>query len=182
MLVGNGAGLLTQTAGDLEIGTSATFIAGTVQINGGTLLADRTRRIVNASLVYDSSAASGYQGMLAGAGNSLIVNNENAMLTLSGSDTFGGGTTVAKWHTDPQRFGVAAGWIELDPWQRRYSRCSLCIAACGFAIAHRRATTRTGAGAGDDFNACHSRGRGSRLLETSPVNRRRTARRACLLL
>jgi len=94
MVLNNGSGTFTQTAGVLDMGTSAALSAGTVQINGGTLLADGPGATISASLVYDSPAASTYQGVLAGAGNSLLVNNPAAMLVLSGSNTYLGGTTV----------------------------------------------------------------------------------------
>ena len=94
MLVGNGAGTLTQSGGTLELGTSASLTSGLVQINGGILLADGPGALTTSSLVYDSSAASTYQGKLAGAGNSLTLDNPAALLVLTGSNTFGGGTFV----------------------------------------------------------------------------------------
>ncbi len=95
MVVGNGAGVLTQTAGQLDLGTSATLSAGTVEIDGGTLLADGLGASITASLIYDSSTASTYQGILAGAGKTLTLDNPNALLVLSGpTDSFTGGTFV----------------------------------------------------------------------------------------
>ncbi len=95
MVVNNGAGQLTQTAGQLELGTSATLSAGTVAIDGGMLLADGPGAAITASLVYASPAASAYQGVLAGAGNTLVVNNPAALLVLSGTgNTYSGGTLV----------------------------------------------------------------------------------------
>jgi hypothetical protein len=96
MLVGNGAGTLTQTAGSLELGTNATLSAGTVEINGGTLLAGGPAATITSSLIYASSAASTYQGILTGAGNSLTLDNPAALLILSGSsNSYTGGTVVA---------------------------------------------------------------------------------------
>jgi autotransporter-associated beta strand protein len=88
MVVENGG----QTSGVLHLGASATLTAGTVEIDGGTLLADGPLAAITASLVYASSSASTYQGILAGAGNSLTLNNPAGagMLTLSGSNTFSG--------------------------------------------------------------------------------------------
>ena len=94
IVVDNGKGLLVQTAGTLEIGTGATMSAGTVEIAGGILLADGPGGVIAASLVYGSSSASTYQGTLAGEGNSLTVNNPNAVLVLSGSGSYTGGTYV----------------------------------------------------------------------------------------
>jgi autotransporter-associated beta strand protein len=95
MLVGNGAGTLTQSAGTLELGGSASFTAGLVQINGGILRADGPGALATASLVYDSPAASTYQGTLAGTGNTLTVNNPASLLALSGTaNAYTGGTFV----------------------------------------------------------------------------------------
>jgi autotransporter-associated beta strand protein len=94
MVVGNGAGVLTQSAGTLELGTGAALSAGTVAINGGILLADGPAAVTTANLLYASSSASTYQGVLAGAGNSLLVNNPAAVLVLTGSNTYQGGTIV----------------------------------------------------------------------------------------
>jgi fibronectin-binding autotransporter adhesin len=94
MLVGNGAGTLTQSAGTVELGTSGSLTAGLVQINGGIVLADGHGGLVDASLIYDSPEASAYQGELAGIASSLNLNNPAAVLVLSGSNTYGGGTIV----------------------------------------------------------------------------------------
>ena len=94
MVVGNGAGVLTQSSGTLEIGTGAALSAGMVEIDGGILLADGPAAAITANLVYDSSSPSTYQGMLAGASNSLTLNNPAALLVLSGSNTYSGGTNV----------------------------------------------------------------------------------------
>jgi autotransporter-associated beta strand protein len=94
MSVGNGEGTVTQTAGTLEIGTGATLTAGAVQVNGGTLLADGPAATISASLVYSSSSASRFQGTLAGAGTSLTLNDPSAILVLSSSNSFTGGTIV----------------------------------------------------------------------------------------
>lgn len=93
MVVQNG-GTLVQTAGRLEIGASATLAAGSVEINGGTLLADGPGATITAGLIYASPAASTYQGSLKGAGNSLLLDNPAASLVLSGSDGYTGGTYV----------------------------------------------------------------------------------------
>ena len=96
MSVNNGAGLLAQTGGQLEIGTSAALSAGSVAMDGGTLLADGPGGEITADLIYGSSSASTYQGVLAGAGNSLTVDDPLAKLVLSGSgNTYAAGTIVA---------------------------------------------------------------------------------------
>ena len=84
-----------QSSGTLEMGTAATLSAGTVAIDGGTLLADGPGGEITANLVYGSSSASSYQGVLAGVGNSLTVDNPRAKLVLSGSgNTYAAGTFV----------------------------------------------------------------------------------------
>jgi len=65
-----------------------------VQINGGILLADGPAATITASLVYASSSQSNYQGVLAGVGNSLTVNNPAALLILSGTGLYTGGAFV----------------------------------------------------------------------------------------
>ena len=50
MNVENGAGIVAQTSGVLEIGTGAALTAGTVEIAGGTLVADGPGATIKASL------------------------------------------------------------------------------------------------------------------------------------
>ena len=88
-------GTLTQTSGSLHLGTSATLSAGAVDIKGGTLLADGSAATIAASLVYASSSSSTYEGILTGAGDSLTLDNPDAILVLSGaSNSFRSGTYV----------------------------------------------------------------------------------------
>ncbi len=109
MVIDNGAGILSQSAGKLEMGTGATLSAGTVEISGGILLADGPAAVITANLVYSSSSTSTYQGVLAGAGNSLSVDNPLAKLVLSGtSDSYTGGTFV----TAGELVVTSAGGIE----------------------------------------------------------------------
>ena len=96
MVIQGGAGLLAQSSGTLEMGTAATLSAGTVAIGGGTLLADGPGGEITANLIYGSSSASTYRGVLAGAGNSLTVDNPLAKLVLIGSgNSYAAGTFVA---------------------------------------------------------------------------------------
>ncbi len=95
MTIQSGSGSLVQTGGSLSIGNGATVAAGTIEIAGGTISAADPTALLNSSLDYTSPASSTFQGILAGAGNSLTVNNPAALLILSGSsNTFGGGTNV----------------------------------------------------------------------------------------
>ena len=77
------------------MGTGASLSAGSVAITGGILPADGPAALITANLVYTSSSASTYQGILAGAGNTLTVDNPAAVLVLSGSgNSYTGGTFV----------------------------------------------------------------------------------------
>jgi autotransporter-associated beta strand protein len=107
MIVDNGAGMLTQSGGVLEIGASASLSAGKVEIDGGTLLADSTGALVNASLTYNTSAASTYQGILAGTGHALSLNNSGGLLVLTGSsNSYTGGTSVFAGTLDVKSAGA----------------------------------------------------------------------------
>jgi autotransporter-associated beta strand protein len=94
MVVQNG-GTLTQNSGVLRLGGSATLTAGEVAIDGGTLRADGPLAAITSSLLYASPSASTYQGVLAGSGNSLTLDNPAALLILSGAgNSYTGGTYV----------------------------------------------------------------------------------------
>ena len=94
LFVQSGTGTVTQSIGTLELGANTALSAGTVQINGGTIEADSPSALLSASLVYDAAGTNTYQGRIAGAGNSLTLDNPAAVLILSGSDTYTGGTNV----------------------------------------------------------------------------------------
>ena len=126
MVVDNGTGVLSQSAGTLEMGTGAMLSAGSVEITGGILLADSPAAVITANLIYSSSAASTYQGMLAGSGNSLTLDNPAALLILSGlSNSYAGGTYVEAGSLEITSAGAipngtsltvgAAGTLIFDP-------------------------------------------------------------------
>ena len=54
-----------------------------------------SRRTLNGSLNYTSPASSTFTGVIAGGASSVTLNSTAAMLTLSGNNTYGGGTTVS---------------------------------------------------------------------------------------
>ncbi len=144
-LLVNGAGILVQTAGNLELGTSGALSAGTVQINGGTIIADGPGATITANLIYDSSSASTYQGILAGSANSLTLNNPAALLILSGTNnSYMGGTYVE------------AGTLEIasaGSFARRLGvkcRCRCVAAIWGAASLFHRGPGASGAGTGHD--------------------------------
>jgi len=118
-----GAGTLTQSAGAIDLGTSATLTAGTVEIDGGTLLADGPGALLTASLVYNTSASSSYPGVLAGARKTLIEISPAALLVLRGSARL---PTAARL----QRGGAGA-------CGRRPSRRGKDRSARAFAVTHR---------------------------------------------
>jgi autotransporter-associated beta strand protein len=86
------SGTLRANAGAVAIGAEAIVspalldIAGNAQLSGaGTIQGD---------VIYESSAASLFAGAIAGAGSSLVLNANGGSLTLTGSNTYGGGTEV----------------------------------------------------------------------------------------
>ena len=120
MVVNNGGGMLTQTSGTLEMGTGASLSAGSVEINGGVLLADGPAAMITANLFYSSSSASTYQGILAGAGNSLCVENPLAEFDLEWNGQFLHWRDVCHGRrVSRHQAGRNRGRHELDRRQRR---------------------------------------------------------------
>ena len=116
----SGAGTLKQVSGTLELGAQAAISLAGVQINGGSLLADSPASTITSNLTYASPLASTYQGVLAGAGNSLVVNNPTGLLVLSGTNnTIGGGTTInAGSPFDIRRRGAAQHGAAYRQWKQ----------------------------------------------------------------
>jgi autotransporter-associated beta strand protein len=79
--IASGVSLTTTTAAGLAVNNAATIVAGST----GTTLAG--------SLTYSSSANSTFQGSITGA-SSVVTLNGPGTLILSGTNTYGGGTTV----------------------------------------------------------------------------------------
>ena len=94
MVVNNGAGVLAQSSGTLEMGTGASP-AGSVAITGGILLADGPAALITGQPGLHQFIGEHLSGHLAGAGNTLTVDNPAAVLVLSGSgNSYTGGTFV----------------------------------------------------------------------------------------
>jgi fibronectin-binding autotransporter adhesin len=87
-------GDLVETGGLLSLGNSATLTVGTVQVTGGRISAAGPTAKIIGSLEYRSPLDSTFAGSITGPGNTLAVNCPSARLTLSGSNTYTGGTTV----------------------------------------------------------------------------------------
>ena len=90
----------------MNLGFTGTDVIGSLYLNGalqdGGLFGQATPRAISAELAscgsctvtYESSAASQFDGKIVGTENSLVVNSPNGSLTLTGVNTYGGGTTV----------------------------------------------------------------------------------------
>ena len=92
--VKNGTGDLVQTGGSFSVGSGATIAAGMLNISGGTISATDSTALVTASLNYTSPVNSTFNGIIAGAGRTVTLNNPAATLTLSAKNTYSGVTTV----------------------------------------------------------------------------------------
>jgi autotransporter-associated beta strand protein len=94
----SGIGALTKTgSGTLTLVGPQTYAGGTT-VDAGTLRGDATSLqgdiVTNAVLVFDQALAGTYAGTLAGVGS--VVKEGAGVLTLSGTSTYSGGTTVAQ--------------------------------------------------------------------------------------
>jgi fibronectin-binding autotransporter adhesin len=94
---GNGAvtGLITSSSGTFTIGNGANLTAnGNLNITGGTLTAGNSSSTITGSLNYTSASSSTFAGVIAGTGKTLTLNNNSAVLTLFGDNTYTGSTSV----------------------------------------------------------------------------------------
>ena len=75
--------------------SSTGSITGNVNVgNGGTLATTSTAATILGSLTYTSSVSSTYGGLIGGNASAVTLNSPGAMLTLSGSNQYGGGTFI----------------------------------------------------------------------------------------
>jgi autotransporter-associated beta strand protein len=87
---------ITSTSGTFTLGSGANLWAyGGLNITGGTLAAGNASSTIIGSLDYTSSSNSGFTGVITGTGNTLTLNNASAKLTLTGANTYTGGTTIS---------------------------------------------------------------------------------------
>jgi fibronectin-binding autotransporter adhesin len=95
---GNGAvtGAVTASSGAFNIGSGANLTAnGGLNVTGGTIAAGSSTGTITGSVNYTSASNSTFQGVIAGSGKTLTMNNSAATLTLTGTNTYNGTTTVS---------------------------------------------------------------------------------------
>ncbi len=86
------SGTLQANAGAVAVGAQAIVSPSLLDISGNSQLTGSGT--IQSTVLYESSAASRFDGSIVGAGNSLIVNAGSGSLTLTGSNTYRGGTEV----------------------------------------------------------------------------------------
>ena len=87
---GSGAGNLTASGGILDL-NAASWNAGLVTISGGTI---QNGTLTAATSPYTASKGFVFANLAGGAGIGLTMNGSNNMLVLSGTNTYGGATTI----------------------------------------------------------------------------------------
>ena len=91
---GSVTGLVTSSSGAFTIGSGANLKAnGDLSVTGGTIAASDSTGTVTGNVSYSSTASSIYQGVIAGSGKTLSVSAGS--LTLSGTNTYTGATSVS---------------------------------------------------------------------------------------
>jgi autotransporter-associated beta strand protein len=86
------SGTLQANAGAVAIGAEAIVSPALLDISGNAQLTGSGT--IQGDLTYDSSAASRFAGTIVGTGSSLVLNAGGGSLTLTGDNTYGGGTEV----------------------------------------------------------------------------------------
>lgn len=95
---GNGAvnGAVTSSSSTFNIGSGANLTAnGDLNVTGGSIAAGSSSSTITGNVNYTSVSSSTYQGVVAGSGKTLTMNNSASTLTLSGTSTYTGATTVS---------------------------------------------------------------------------------------
>ncbi len=88
-------GPVISSSGNLTIGSGGNLWAyGGVDITGGSLTAGNASSTIIGSVNYTSNATSTFAGAITGAGNTVTMNNSLSTLTLSGANTYTGGTIL----------------------------------------------------------------------------------------
>jgi fibronectin-binding autotransporter adhesin len=91
---GSVTGQVTSSSGALTFGSNSTLTAPTGLLVSGGTIAGSSSSTINSSLNYTSSSASTFAGTIAGAGNTVTVDNSGGSLTLTGTNSYTGATTV----------------------------------------------------------------------------------------
>ncbi len=86
------SGTLQANAGAVAVGAEAIVSPAVLDIAGNAQLTGSGT--IEGAVTYGSSAASTFAGSIAGAASSLLFDTASGSLTLSGTNTFGGGTFV----------------------------------------------------------------------------------------
>jgi fibronectin-binding autotransporter adhesin len=92
-----GASYASTTKVDVSGGTlsvNGTLTTPIVNVTGGSIAAASATSTLSGSLNYASSTNATFQGVIAGAGNSVTLNKAGTTLTLTGANTYTGPTTV----------------------------------------------------------------------------------------
>ena len=94
--VGSVTGAVTSSSGTLAIGNGANLTAtGDLAVTGsGMISAGNSTSTITGSVNYTSSSNSTFAGVIAGGTKTVTLNNAAAVLTLSGNNTYAGGTTL----------------------------------------------------------------------------------------
>ena len=94
--LGSVTGAVTSSSGTLAIGNGANLTAtGGLAVTGsGSISAGNSTSTITGSVNYTSSSNSTFAGVIAGGTKTVTMNNSAAVLTLSGNNTYTGGTTV----------------------------------------------------------------------------------------
>lgn len=95
----NGAGTVTggvtSSSGTFTVGSGANLTAsGGLNVTGGTIVAGSSASTITGSINYTSSSNSTYAGVIAGSGKTVTMNASGATLTLTGTNSYDGATTV----------------------------------------------------------------------------------------
>ena len=92
---GSVTGAVTSSSGTFTIGSGANLTAnGGLSITGGSIAAGSATGTITGNVNYTSASSSTYAGAIAGTGNTLTMNNASAILSLTSSSSYTGGTNI----------------------------------------------------------------------------------------
>jgi len=112
---GTVTGTVTATSGTFAIGPGASLTAnGGLNVTGSTDISGDRSSTITGSINYTSSYGDSFVGIVAGAGNTVTVNNSQGYLTLTGASTYTGSTTVIAGTLSIEGSTSAASTITVD--------------------------------------------------------------------